>query len=152
MLAMPPAAPLSRRSPAPVDSRPGLPVAPEPTSTTEAPVIVQTVTLTQTPARSDLLAASEDWTWVELRDYVVSEITSRFGAFPRDARKEHGIFSRFLNAYGADAVAIAKFAFGPTCDGWWGRAPISINRFCKASDPYFAAPILERLADADVAK
>lgn len=112
-----------------------------------APVVVQRVAVQQTLNRSDLLANTESWTWSELRDYVVSQITERFGAFPRDARKEYGIFSRYFNEYGQDGIAVAKFAFGPVCDGWWGRAPISVNRFAKGSDPYFTQPILERLAD-----
>lgn len=117
------------------------------TTVSTAPVVVQKVSLDHTPARTDLLADVDEWTWVELRDYVVAEIINRFGPFPRDARKEYGIFNRFFNEYGKDGVAIAKYAFGPACDGWWAKAPISINRFCKGSDSYFAAPILERLAD-----
>lgn len=112
-----------------------------------APTVVQKVAVEVVPSRTDLLVGSEDWTWAELRDYVVGQITDRFGPFPRDSRKEYGIFNRFLSEYGSHAVAIAQFAFGPVCDGWWGKAPISINRFCKASDPYFAQPILERIVD-----
>jgi hypothetical protein len=78
----------------------------------------------------------------------VAQIAEHFGPFPRDARKEHAIFRRFFNEYGTDAIAIAKFAFGPVCGGMWRGAPISVNRFCKASDDYFAKAILERLADA----
>lgn len=138
MYAMPPAVPVNRQQ---------VPLSQPPAQTVEAPTIVQSVTVTQTPARSDLLTSTENWTWVELRDYVVSEIIARFGPFPRDSRKEHAIFNRFLNQYGSDAIAVAQYAFGPVCDGWWGKAPISINRFCRASDPYFVAPILERLKD-----
>ena len=29
--------------------------------------------------------------------------------------------------------------------GWWGKTPIGINRFCKNSDPYFAAKIAANL-------
>ncbi len=140
MLAMPPALPITPRQPA---------QQPPVSQTVEAPTLVQTVTVTPTPSRSDLLAATENWTWMELRDYVVAEITSRFGPFPRDSRKEHGIFSRFLNTYGQDGIEVAKFAFGPVCDGWWGSAPISVNRFCKGSDAYFCQPILARLAELE---
>lgn len=146
MYALPPAIPakaapsraLSQTTPSPT---------PQQSSTNTAPTIVQKVSLEQTPSRTDLLADVDEWTWEELRDYVVAEIINRFGPFPRDARKEYGIFNRFLNEYGKDGIAVAKYAFGPVCDGWWAKAPISINRFCKGSDPYFVTPILERLAD-----
>jgi hypothetical protein len=116
---------------------------------TEAPTVVQQVMVEHTPARSDLLVDTSNWTWVELRDYVVAQIVERFGPFPRDSRKEHAIFSRYIATFGAaEAAAVAQYAFGPTCDGWWGKAPISITRFCKGSDPYFTNVILSRLADA----
>lgn len=136
MYALPPAVPAAAaptRQPAP--------------ATTTAPTIVQKVAVEHTPSRTDLLVDADEWTWAELRDYVVAEIISRFGPFPRDSRKEYAIFNRFFSAYGKDGIAVAKYAFGPACDGWWGKAPISINRFCKASDPYFVKPILDRLAD-----
>lgn len=112
-----------------------------------APVVVQKVSVEVTPARSDLLVNTEHWTWSELRDYVVGEIVNRFGPFPQNQRKEYGIFSRFFNDYGQDGIAVARYAFGPVCEGYWGSAPISVNRFCKNSDPYFVHPILERLRD-----
>lgn len=110
-----------------------------------APTVVQQVTIEQVPARTDLLVESEHWSWAELRDYVASEIINRFGAFPRDSRKEYGIFNRYHSTYGDDGIKVAKFAFGPVLDGWWGGAPISVNRFCRASDPYFSEPILDRI-------
>ena len=120
-----------------------------PPAPTAAPVITQSVSVQTTQSRSDLLAASDaEWTWVELRDFVVAQIVERFGAFPRDSRKEHAIFNRFISTFGpSDAAAIARYAFGPSCDGWWGKAPIQIQRFCKGSDSYFAHVILQRLAD-----
>lgn len=137
MFALPPAVPTTRSA---------APAAPAPAPTV-APTISQQVEVVPVQSRTDMLVSAEQWTWEELRDYVVAQITERFGPFPRDARKEYGIFTRFFTEYGADAAAIAQYAFGPACDGWWGRAPISVNRFCKASDPYFARPIRERLAD-----
>lgn len=110
-------------------------------------MIVQRVEVVPQPSRSDLLVDTEQWTWQELRDFVASQIVDRFGPFPRDARKEYGIFNRYFASYGANGIAVAKFSFGPVLDGWWGKAPISVNRFCKASDPYFTVPILERLAE-----
>jgi hypothetical protein len=94
--------------------------------------------------REHLSRSDEEWDWRELRDYVVSEIESRFGAIPRDAHKEKGIFDSFVNRWGANAAYIARYAF-EIADGRWRGAPISITRFCKNSDPYFGQPIVERL-------
>lgn len=113
--------------------------------TQTAPTVIQRVTVEPVAARSDLLVEAERWGWAELRDYVVAQIQTRFGAFPRDARKEYGIFNRYFTAYGMDGIRVSEFAFGPVCEGWWGGAPISINRYCKASDAYFTEPILVRL-------
>lgn len=133
------AAPTSAPTPAPQPSQ---------AVTTTAPAIVQQVTVTPNVPRSDLLSPdTQRWGWEEFRDYVVAKITETFGPFPRDARKEHAIFRRFFSEYGSDAIAIVDYAFGPICGGMWRGAPISINRFCKASDDYFAKAILERLAD-----
>jgi hypothetical protein len=106
----------------------------------------QTVEVTPVPTRSDLLTTQAEWSWQEFRDYVVSQIESLHGPFPRDSRKEYGIFNRFLTAYGQEGIAVARYAF-EVCGGWWNSAPISINRFAKGSDPYFVLPILERLRD-----
>lgn len=138
MLAFPPAAPFNHQAPLANEREQVV---------TAAPIVEQRVAVQQVVSRSDIITETEHWTWAELRDYVVGEIIERFGPFPRDSRKEYGIFNRFLSEYGQDGIAVAKYAFGPVCDGWWGSAPISINRFCKASDPYFAKPILDRLAD-----
>lgn len=97
------------------------------------------------PAASHLLADRKEWTWEALRDYVIREIESRHGPQPRDPRKEKAVFSSFLSRWPqGKAVDIAEAAF-QIYDGWWGKAPISVNRFCKASDPYFATPIMEKL-------
>lgn len=122
----------------------------KPASTTvAAPAVVETVTVTPLPSqsRSHLLKARAQWGWQEVRDYVVTEIEARFGAFPRDAKKEYGIFSRFAKQYGERAGDIAAYAF-ETCDGWWLNAPVSVTRFCKGSDPYFGDRILQRLSEA----
>lgn len=101
------------------------------------PVLSQSVTFAGKPPA--------DWSWEELRDYVVREIEARFGAFPRDSKKEFGIFSAFKGRWGAQAGPIAKFAFD-VADGRWKGAPISVTRFAKGSDPYFSVPISERLS------
>jgi hypothetical protein len=147
MYALPPANTASTFAFSPIVMPPqAAPVIPQQPVEQAAPTIVQRVSIEPVPARSDLLVEAENWSWAELRDYVTAQIISFFGAFPRDSRKEYGIFHRYHSTYGLDGVRVAEFAFGPVCEGWWGGAPISINRFCKASDPYFTSPILDRLA------
>lgn len=108
--------------------------------------VVETVEVIQRPSevRTDLLTPESSWGWEEVRDYVVAQIEARTGTFPRDARKEASIFQRFCRQFGPDAPAIARFAF-EVADGRWKGAPIGINRFCKASDSWFADPILARI-------
>ena len=86
------------------------------------------------------LTASEAWTWEQRRDYVVGEITARWGARPRDPLKESGIFKGFVNRWGAQSEPIARAAF-ETYNGIWNGAPVSVERFSKGSDPYFAEVI-----------
>lgn len=114
-------------------------------------VVTETVTLTQRPSEARAFVAKDEasWGWDDLRDYVVAQIEQRFGVFPRDAKKEAGIFKAFLSRYGDKAPAIARYAF-ETCDGFWCGAPISVNRFCKGSDPYFGDKIVERLVASPV--
>lgn len=114
--------------------------------------ITESATVSTRPAQAvtHLLKDDGEWGWEELRDFVVSEIETRFGPFPRDARKEAAIFKAFVDRWGPRSASIARYAFGPI-DGRWHNAPISVNRFCKNSDPYFAIPIAERLHGAPVA-
>jgi hypothetical protein len=84
--------------------------------------------------------AEADWTWEQLRDYVVGHIQAVNGVFPRDPDKEMGVFKAFLDRWKSDAVPIARYAF-EVMNGYWRNAPISVNRFCKGSDPYFAKVI-----------
>jgi hypothetical protein len=116
---------------------------------TTAPVVTETVTVHQQPSqRTQYVAKPEEtWAWDDLRDYVVREIEQRFGVFPRDSKKEYGIFHAFCGRWADQAPAIARFAFEVE-DGRWAGAPISINRFCKNSDPFFAEVIAKRLAEA----
>jgi hypothetical protein len=114
------------------------------------PHVRERVTVTPLPAKvssgaTHVLTATENWTWSELRDYVIREIELRHGAQPRDPRKEKGIFSSFLGRWpDGQAVRIAKAAF-EVHDGWWANAPIGVNRFCKGSDPFFAERIITQL-------
>jgi hypothetical protein len=85
---------------------------------------------------------SEQWEWEQLRDYVATQIEQRFGPFPRNPIKEASIFKSFVKRWGDQAPIIAKAAF-EHYDGWWRGAPISITRFCKGSDDWFARKILD---------
>lgn len=117
------------------------------TTVAVAPAIVEKVTVRTLPSEGGkgyLLRAPEAWTWEDLRDYVVAQIEARFGVFPRDQRKEYGIFARFAKQYGPDAGRIARYVFDLE-DGMWCGAPISIYRFTKASDAYFGDVILSRI-------
>lgn len=91
-----------------------------------------------------LKTESSEWTWEDLRNYVISEAERRFGPQLRDPAKESGIFKSFIKRYGADAVVIAQAAF-LIYNGMWNSAPITPTRFCKASDEYFADVILARV-------
>lgn len=119
---------------------------------TVAPAVVETVTVRLKPSEKTAFVVSDekDWAWDNLRDYVVAEIESRFGAFPRNFIREAAIFKSFLSRWGVAAPAIARSAF-EVHDGMWKGAPVSVNRFCVGSDPYFAAPLAERIADQPVA-
>lgn len=103
-----------------------------------------------TMAATDLLDAPMDWSWEQLRDYVMRSIVERHGPQPR--REQHqidSIFKAFAARWGNRAGSIARFAFEPhQQDGFWRDAPVGIERFTRGNDRYFAGPIAERLADA----
>jgi hypothetical protein len=111
------------------------------------PTVTETLTTTLAPSAKSthVLKGESEWGWEELRDYVVSSIEKRHGAFPRNYKTEASIFKAFISRWGSQAPAIARFAF-EFSDGMWHNAPISVNRFCKASDAYFAVPISQRLS------
>lgn len=112
--------------------------APTVTVTTRRPVKTH-------ESRTHLVSTSDGWTWEQLRDYVVGEIEAKQGGrFPRNPITEKATFSSFVNRYKENAGPIAKCAF-ETYDGMWKGAPVSVNRFCKGSDAYFADPILAAL-------
>lgn len=114
--------------------------------TPAAPVFTQTVTAKHVPTGGSkhVLKPVEAWGWEEVRDYVVSAIEARHGAFPRNFKTEGSIFKSFTNRWGAKAGLIAKVAF-EEFDGMWKGAPIGVNRFTIGSDPYFAQPLSERV-------
>ncbi len=120
------------------------PKKPEPVAET-APVIRETVRVTAVAGAAYLLKDDDAWSWEDLRDYVMAQIEQYHGPQVRNTTKEAAVFKSFLDRHGEHAVRIARFAFEVN-RGMWQRAPISVNRFCKGSDPYFADKIKSRLA------
>lgn len=107
------------------------------------PKVTERLVVNTQPREAFKTMAEDVWGWEELRDYVALEITQRFGVFPRDGKKECGIFKSFMTRW-ADSIAIAHFAF-EIHDGRWRGSPVRMQRFCKNSDPYFALPIHDYL-------
>ncbi len=119
------------------------PVRPAPPA--EAPRLRETVRVHPAGERTSyLLKDPADWDWQDLQAYVATRIIEIHGPFPRDDRKECGIFKSFVARHGKMAGPIAKFAF-EVVGGEWMGAPIQVTRFCKGSDPYFSDPIKIRL-------
>jgi len=86
-----------------------------------------------------------EWSWRDLRDYVVHEVERRFGSCRRkDPKVEFGIFDSFMKRWGTKAPAIARHVFEIKGGMWKGEA-VHIENFCKNADPYFAQPIAQRL-------
>lgn len=113
-------------------------------TTPAAPVVQETVRLTPVAGAAYLMKPDGSWSWEDLRDYAVGQIVMYHGPQVRNSVKEAAIFKGFLARYGAKAVPIARFAFEQQ-RGMWQRAPISVTRFAKGSDPYFADIIAKRL-------
>ena len=90
-----------------------------------------------------------EWTWQDLRDYVVHKIAERHGPFELKPLVLTGIFKRYFFQYGVDGIAIARHAF-EVLDGKWANEPITVQRFCKANDPYFTRPIYSRISGPTV--
>lgn len=124
----------------------------KPVSANTAVVVTSEVAVVARPSESKSFVARDcdQWSWSDLRDYVVTQIEQRHGTFPRDFKKEAAIFKSFLARHGDKAGAIAKFAFEVE-GGYWAGAPISINRFCKNSDVFYADVITARLVEQPVA-
>ncbi len=98
------------------------------------------------PAAAYLLKPDAEWTWSDLRDYVLDKIREVSGRpAPRDPAKEKAIFSSFLSRYQEFSGMIARHAFEGPDAGWWRGAVIGMNRFCRGSDPFFADVIVGRL-------
>lgn len=116
---------------------------------TRMTVVKDHVAVRPAPSQTHLAADASDWTWRELRDFVVTGLAARFGAVevtdPNWAVKEVGTFKGFIKRWGPQqAASIAHYAI-EVCDARWQGRPITVNSFCKGSDPYFAQPIADRL-------
>lgn len=111
---------------------------------TTSPTVQETVRVTPVAGAAYLMKDDALWTWEDLRDYVMGQIVAFHGPQLRNSVKEAGIFRSFMARYPGQAVGIARFAFEQQ-RGMWQRAPISVTRFCKGSDPYFADQIVRRL-------
>lgn len=115
----------------------------------QAPPVTVTATVTVAPvtetAKSYLMKEAALWTWEDLRDYVITSATERFGAQLRNPVKEKSVFSSFIKRYGTERAVLVAMAAFQVFEGIWASAPIGVNRFCKNSDPYFADVILAQL-------
>jgi hypothetical protein len=118
--------------------------APSPvTVTTEVPAVQETVTITPVVKKATP-APKGTVTWEKLRDYVIEKVEATSGPFPRDIRKENTIFMAFSARWQELAEPIAQHAF-EACEGIWKGAPVSVARFHRTSDSFFAQPIAEQL-------
>lgn len=95
--------------------------------------------------KTHLMVSQNQWGWEQLRDYVVSETERYHGRQHRNPAAEKKIFQGFVARWGDEAPKIAKYAFDRK-KGVWKRAPITVNRFAKGSDQYFAKEIADILS------
>lgn len=108
--------------------------------------VTETVRVVPTQAVGYTAKEVAVWNWSDLRDYIVSQVERVHGPQVRDPKKEAGICKSFISRWGIkQAVAIAKAAF-EVHGGMWRNAPITITRFTKNSDPYFAEIIVKNLS------
>lgn len=114
------------------------------TSTSLTPSSISVTTVTLTPTSSVAFSDLGVDAWRQVRDYVVEQVISYHGRFPRNAAKEAGIFKGFVTRWGDNAMPIARVAF-ETHRGIWHNAPIRVERFSQNSDPYFASVIAQTL-------
>jgi hypothetical protein len=120
------------------------------TAHSNVPSVTERAIAVVTPVRkTHLLTAGANWSWQDLRDYVVGQIETRFGPIPRNTNQETGIFKSFYGRWpaGPDLISAADIAqhLYETLGGWWRGSPVRIGRFAKPSDPYCAAIVAEQL-------
>lgn len=111
-----------------------------------APQVVETIRVMPNKSQGHLSGRPvSEWNWSDLRDFIIESIEQRHGPQVRDPKKEAGIIKSFISRWGIEqAHAIARAAFD-VHDGMWRNAPITITRFAKGSDPYFASVIAENI-------
>ena len=114
----------------------------------QAPVQVTQEVVTapaDSAASAYLLRPAREWSWQDLRDYVITSAEQRFGPQVRDPKKEAGIFKGFVTRHGIENAVLVAVAAFEVYEGLWCSAPVHVQRFCKNSDPYFSDVILSRL-------
>lgn len=119
--------------------------SPQPEIVQQAPVqTAQTVTTTRVDTAESvyLLKPVPQWTWQDLRDYVITEAEKRSGPQIRNLAKESGIFKGFIGRYGIESAVMIAIAAYEIYEGIWRSAPIGVTRFTKGNDPYFSDVIL----------
>lgn len=129
-----------------VPLRSGITKAQVKTTQTVQTQITETVRVVSNQQVAGFLAKPErDWNWTDLRDYIAAEVERHHGPQTRDSAKESGIVKSFISRWGIEtAVLIAQAAF-EVYGGMWRNAPITMTRFTKNSDPYFAQVIVDKL-------
>jgi hypothetical protein len=105
-----------------------------------------TVSSASSAGKSYLLKQETDWTWEDLRDYIITSAEHRFGPQLRDALKEASILKAFIGRHGIENAVLVAMAAYEVYDGMWMNAPVAVTRFTKNSDPYFADVILARVS------
>lgn len=108
-------------------------------------LVLTTSVRSESASKQHLLRRDEQWSWQEVRDYVLEQIQLRQGAQPLDGHKLIGIFKGFVGRWGDQAAPICRYVF-ETCDGIWMGRPVTVTSWCRNADPYFAQAISERLA------
>lgn len=95
--------------------------------------------------RSYMLKDESTWTWSDLRDYIIAKSTELFGTQLRDPMKESVILRAFIGRHGIEKAVLVAMAAYEVYGGIWMGAPVTVTRFTKNSDPYFADVILARV-------
>lgn len=115
--------------------------------TQETPMVRQEVSIKPVSSSGASHLLRGEWTWREMRDYVMGEIEKYHGPQVRNPLKEKGVFDSFIKRWGSDQSKLIAQAAFDIHHGMWANAPISLNRFCRSSDEYFAAKIIDKLSE-----
>lgn len=99
-----------------------------------------------TTEQSYMLKDESSWTWSDLRDYIVTKSTQLFGPPLRDPAKESTILKAFISRHGIEKAVLVAMAAYEVYGGVWMSAPVTVTRFTRNNDPYFADVILARVS------